>query len=237
MRAQSLFALTLIVASSFALGFAPKADPDVEALLTKMRDAYKNAKSARFDVNIAIEGEDGDDEKLEASAKVLVASGNRARIEFTPKIEGESRTAYYIQDGKKMGLGEAPDKLKSVPFDEDDDESFPFPLNLETLSFWQWKKQLSTDEGANMHDSKLKIVEDVDWNGKKWLTLEETAEKSKVFVRYYIDPKTNLIWRCEVKDLETLKPQMDVAISNLETDVETKDDDFKVDTTTATVFK
>jgi outer membrane lipoprotein-sorting protein len=221
MRLRSLFVLTLLAASvaSFA------ADPKVEELLGKMRDSYKAIKSAKFEVKSKLHRED---KEFEATTNVLFKSPNKVSLELTPDDqEGDEHfTLYYRHDGKKMAAGEAKDKLQSREYSED---AFPEGMNLETIAFWDWDKQLNTAEDKNMHDSELKIVEDVEWDGKKWLTLEESAPKSEVFVRYYIDPKTNLIWRTEVKELDTMKAIDELWITKLETDVEIDDDEFKID--------
>ena len=89
------------------------------------------------------------------------------------------------------------------------------PANLETMNFFDWKRQLSTDESGNMHTSKLKIVNGQKWNGKTWTVLEEIAEEPGLFVRYFIDRKTNLIWRTELKRLNDGKLIMDAQITSL----------------------
>lgn len=223
MRSRSLLLLPLFLLSAVSMA----SDAKVEELLAKMRDAYKAVKSARLEVEMVGYGEE--EQKLEASAKVLYSGPKDARVEFTPKNvqSDEPVVAFYIQDGKKMGVGPAADKLTSRPYDE---EEFPFILmNLETLSFWQWDKQLNTAEGKNMNGSDLKIVEDVEWEGKKWLTLEESVEKNDIFVRYFIDPKTHFIWRCQVKELESMKPRFDSWLTKLDTDIEVDKDQFKID--------
>ncbi|HEY0866817.1 MAG TPA: hypothetical protein VGE01_05550 [Fimbriimonas sp.] len=202
------------------------ADAKVEDLLTKMRDAYKGVKSARLEVKTTLYEEE---EKFESSTKVLFANPNKVSIELTPEDQesDEKITLFYRHDGKKMAAGTKKDELRSREYD---DEEFPIAtVNLETLSFWEWDKQLNTAEGKNMHDSELKVVEDVEWNGKKWTTLEESAKEAKVFVRYYIDPKTHLIWRTEVKNLDTMAPMEDVQVTQLETGVEIEEDEFKIE--------
>jgi len=227
MRLRSAIFATLLAATAFSFG----ADPKVEDLLSHMRDAYKAVKTASFDVDahLTIQGKEGDDAKEEVTAKVLYAGPNKVHLEMTPKDQPSDTalTLFYVQNGEKMALGPSTDKLRSRDYDED---QFPtiIPVNLETISFWQWDKQLNTAEGKNMHDSKLEIVNDVDWDGKKWTTLEETAEKDKVFVRYYIDPKTYMIWRCDVKNSETMQPIEDVWLTRLDLDGTIDDDQFKI---------
>lgn len=220
MRARFFLVLAALAVAATSFG----ADSDVEELLGKMRDAYKAVKTAKLEVALTINTDD--DKKVEGTAKVEFANPKKAKIDFTVKDpdSSDSKTVYYIQNGEKMAGGDDLAKLSSDPYEE---EALNLPVNLETISFWQYEKQLSTKEGANMHDSKLAVVKDVEWNDKKWITLEETAKE--VFVRYYIDPDTKLIWRCEVKDVETMKPQMDVQIKKLDTGVDIDDKDFKID--------
>ena len=71
------------------------------------------------------------------------------------------------------------------------------PANLESFSFFDWHRQLSTDPRMNMAQSKFKIKNGVEGNGRKWIVLEETAPQppQTIIATYYIDPSTYLIWR------------------------------------------
>lgn len=216
-RVTALSFVVLLAATSFGNSL------DVEGLLGKMRDAYKGTKSAQVEVKLELKS-DGE-ETLNATASVTFASPKRAKVVFRPEGEGAPPPLTYIQDGKKMQATVSEDQKMTREYDEDE---FPLPLNLETLSFWQWEKQLSTAEGANMKNSELKVVEDVEWNGKKWITLEETVKKDDVFIRYYVDPNTFLIWRCEIKDLESMVTRLDVTVTEMKTGIEVDESMFAI---------
>ena len=66
--------------------------------------------------------------------------------------------------------------------------------NLEVISLWDWQRQLSTGDGGNMRGADLRIGTNEKWNGRSWTVLEESAGSNGRY-RYFIDPKTSLIWR------------------------------------------
>jgi hypothetical protein len=100
--------------------------------------------------------------------------------------------------------------------------------NLESLSFFDWKKQLSTDPGANMQRSTFRIVKGESWNNKKWTVLEETASKQGVFCRYFIDPATNLIWRTVSTIIGQDKPFSDCKLVEVKLNKPIPQDSFRV---------
>lgn len=200
------------------------ADKDVEALLAKMRDAYKGVKTAKFTATTYIQGPFG---QQGVTGQFSYSTPNKihALVMGLPAAGGND--VVLTSDGKMMQAEGLEGRSGKRPFDEQAIvEALPF--NLETLNFWDYPRQLSTAEKGNMHDSQLKIVKKETWNGRDWLVLEETAPKSNVFCRYFIDPKTNLMWRTVVMDLSKKTVQFDVRLTKLELGAKLADSLFKI---------
>lgn len=213
-----LFPILLLAIS--AVSFA--ADKEVEELLAKMRETYKTTKSAKFTTTTRIFGDEG-----EQKADVEVQFKNPNKVKLTlDGMFGIPGKISIISDGKKI-QSEVMGEKDTGPFTVEA-LSEGSPLNLETLCFWDYERQLSTGESGNMKTSTFKLLKDESWDGKKWTVLEETAKEQGVFVRYWIDPKTNYIWRTEVKSLEGDTPVMECKISKLEIGVEIDDKVFEI---------
>jgi len=192
MKLRSIAFLGLSLATSICLA----ADKDVEAMLKTLRESYKKVKSARFEVQAVLPEAGGDDNPINSTVQYRAPLS--FRIVSKAKSMGPSEVL-LISDGKQL-YSKTPDgKTTKKALNLDEPGAF---LNLESLCFWDYKRQLSTDTGANMHDSQLRLLKRETWKDRDFMVLEEKAPKSKVFVRYYIDPKTKLIMRTTVYDLE-----------------------------------
>jgi len=216
MKIRSLVAACLVSLSAFAIA----ADADVEALLGKMRDAYKGVKGARFQTQTTMFVES---EKLEAEFDVTFKNPNKVRL-TTDKLFGMEGQVKVISDGKTISII-TPDGKEEIPFSVEA-MSDGAPVNLETLCFWDYNRQLSTGEDGNMKKSELTIKKDEEWNDKKWTVLEEVAKEQEVFVKYWIDPKTNFIWRTQVFTLEKRDQVMECTVKKLDTNVVVDDSMF-----------
>jgi len=232
MRFRSLFVIGLLSATFAAQAshltpvakHVRRADPEVEKLLSEMRDAYKNVKTASYDV----------------STNVYPGS-EKKNFKVTMQYKSPEMFKGVVKDGSPKGdvtVTRNDKRIRIVVGSEEpvvadyDPEQFPLSpvTNLESMCFWDWKRQLSTDEGANMHDSELSITNDVSWNDKKWTVLEETARAQEVFVKYYIDPKTHLIWQTVVSKLDDKTSILQEAeITRLDLDKDIDDSEFKVE--------
>ncbi|MBX3118423.1 MAG: hypothetical protein KF784_05110 [Fimbriimonadaceae bacterium] len=138
----------------------------------------------------------------------------------------EGKDIYWVTDGKTL-KSTGPEGTRKGTI-KPDEIGKGWPINLECLSFWDSDRQLSTKAGANMEKSKFVILENEAWNGKEWTVLEETAFGQDVFVRYFIDPKTFYIWRCEVWDLERKTARYDIKVTELEIDPVVDDKIFDI---------
>ncbi len=187
MRALAISLLTLAAMPIFA------ADKDVEDILKVLRDNYSKAKSVHMEtVSTMLVGEG---EEIQLSSKAWYLNPGTFRIE----TKSDGGTILSASDGKN-GYNKGIDgKVAKGKFDPDEIAS---PVNLEVLCFWDWKRQLSTTKGSNMNESELRLLKKETWKDKDYMVLEEKAPKSKVFVRYYIDPVKKFIVRTAVYSLD-----------------------------------
>lgn len=187
MRALAISILALAAIPAFA------ADKDVEDILKVLRDNYSKAKSVQMEVVSTMLV--GEGEEIQLSSKAWYLGPSTFRIE----TKADTGTIISASDGKN-GYNKGIDgKVVKGKFDPDDIAS---PVNLEVLCFWDWKRQLSTTKGNNMNESELRLLKKETWKDKDYMVLEEKAPKSKVFVRYYIDPVKKFIVRTAVYSLD-----------------------------------
>jgi len=186
--------IALIVLCAALSAGALAADKEVEDLLAKMRKAYKNIGTVTFKLESTILAENGD-------IVIHMIGGFRSPNKMYIDINFDDNRVKVVSDGKKVYVvaGNS-DRVMEMPYDIDVMGQVLQGANLEVINFYDWERQLSTGqlpsgEDANMHDSKLSIRKNEKWNGKTWLVLEEAAPQVGVYVEYYIDPKTSLVWR------------------------------------------
>lgn len=172
-----------------------------------MRQAYQSANTATMQSKTKTRI----DEK-EETFDIHMDYGKPNQIRMVFAFRGQEVTK--ISDGKKIyivvGQGKAHEEKLTL-----DGLGGDAPINLEAMAFFDWKRQLSTSPGANMSESKFKIVLSEEWNGRSWIVLEETAHGQNVFVRYFVDPKTFFIWKCDVKSLDKKKQIMTTEVQKL----------------------
>lgn len=197
-------------------------DKEVEDLLAKMRKAYKGMKSATFMLESTLQGANGD-------IVVKMKGGFKSPNKMYADIDFEDMKLKIISDGKRIyALNDVMDQVADIPYSDDNmGRALNNWANLEVINFYQWKKQLSTTEGNNMYGSKLSIRQNEEWNGKKWIVLEESAPQVNVYVEYYIDPKTHLIWRTVRMSIDKEFINGDFVLKELKTGVKIDDKMFK----------
>lgn len=218
---QSRF-IAFSVLAALASG-ALAADKDVEDMLRTLRNNYQKLKTARIEVTSVVRGQMGEDIPL-TSVVTYKAPLSFRMVSKGPTMGGNSLV--MITDGKQASTKTPDGKTEKAKFELD---KIAAPLNLESLCLWDWKRQLSTDKGANMHDSKLRLLQKETWKDKDYIVLEETAERSKVFVRYYIEPKTKFIVRTVVYNLEdTTQVLQDHKVTKMEVNPKVEASLFKV---------
>lgn len=191
MRFHSCLIIPFILISAVA----PAADKEVEDLLSNMRKAYSSIAGATMEVSVKVNTQQNGWQ----SGVLKVDYARPFQVRFQSEV-GQNRVERYSNGKKVVTI-----RNKTVTTSEKVDvDSVGAQLtgNLEWLCLFDWKRQLSTDKGANMNESKLKVKTGEEWNGKKWTVLDEVAENVGVSVRYFIDPKTYLIWRCDVTALQ-----------------------------------
>lgn len=200
---------------------AAAADQKVETLLSSMRSAYNGVDSATFTTESVIYEEDG---SQQFTSTFAYKKPNLIRVIIKGTAIPAGMFLTKVSDGKTITTTGA--ASAEEPYTLDNFEKGT-PVNLESMCFFDANRQLSTSAGNNMEHSEFKLIPDEEWSGKHWKVLEETAAKDKVFVRYFIDPNTNFIWRTLVQDLDTKKPQMDSHLTKLDTDAKLSEADFK----------
>lgn len=218
---KTIIALTLLIAPALSL-----ADDATSKLLEQLRDTYKSVKTAHFLVQSKVVSDQG---SVDLNSEVFFASPNKINAKLTgfPK-EAPVQELVFISDGTDMATLGAPGGLQKKPFTTDLASQRLGFANLETLSFWDYEKQLSTATGNNMEKSELKIVADGLMDGKWFTILEEYAPDQKVLVHYRIDQKTHFIMRTETKNAETKKLIGDSKLTKLELDVKIDDSKFHI---------
>lgn len=209
---------TLLVAAA-SVSFAE--NEEVEKLLSRMREVYSSTKTARITVKTS--GPRFGRESVTTEVTYMKDRKIYAKLLGSSVSPGRART--FISDGTKVSLEDLSNNIQVSKFDLD---FIPIPVNLEVMSLWDWKRQLSTDEGANMEESDIRIRKGVKWNGKEWWVLEETAHGQGVYVDYHIDPKTALIHRVQVFDLKKQQLRTEMVVTRLERNIKINQSLFKV---------
>lgn len=206
--------ILLLVAPTFA------ADKEVEALLAKMREAYSSAKTAKLTVKTT--GLRFGKETITTEIVYMKDRKIFAKSSGGP-LDGKPRT--FVSDGTNISFTDLSGNVQKMKFDLD---VIPIPVNLEAMSFWDWKRQLSTTTGSNMEKSEFKLARGTSWNGRQWIVLGETARGQNVYVDYFIDPKTSLIHRVQVYDLFKKQLRFETVVSKVERNVRVDSNLFKV---------
>lgn len=208
----------LFVAAMAGVTFA--ADKQVEELLAHMRGAYKSVKAATYKCTVTVWNAQSEQTVIDVDMAYKSPDLMRAILK-NKQIPGGALT--IISDGQHVTNSLTG---SSNPYTMDEIEK-EVPSNLESICFWDWDRQLSTEAGKNMATSTFRIEKDANWDGKKWTILEETAKKDNVLCRYYIDPKTFFIWRTHVSYLDSGKDEMDCKLTSLDTKADLSDATFK----------
>lgn len=172
------------------LGTSVTAEKPVEELLKRMRTAYQSVSTASLAVKIRRDTEDGTD-----SGIITLDYARPDRIRYASRIGNVELRRFC--DGRQV-VTFRPGSRQSDTKINVDSLGGQMPGNLEWLCFFDWKRQLSTSKGANMHGNELKVIPSESWQKRRWIVLEETASQMGIFVRYFIDPRTFFIWRCDV---------------------------------------
>ncbi len=209
--------LGLLAATPFA------ADQEVEKLLGRMREVYSSTNSARLVIKTT--GPRFGKSTITTDLTFMKEQRIHAKLSGFESLKG--RTRIFTCDGKKVSVDDFAGNPQLLDFNPD---IIPIPINLEAMSFWDWKRQLSTAKGANMEHSSFKLRKDVRWSNRSWWVLEEKAEGQDVYVDYYIDPTTALIHRVQVYDLQKKNLITETVVAKLERNVKVDPNIFKVNT-------
>lgn len=209
--------LGLLAATSYAV------DQEVEKLLARMREVYSSTNTARLVIKTT--GPRFGKSTITTDLTYMKERRIHAKLSGFESLKG--RTRIFTCDGKKVSVDDFAGNPQLLDFNPD---IIPIPINLEAMSFWDWKRQLSTAKGANMEHSSFKLRKDVRWNNKVWWVLEEQADGQNVYVDYYIDPTTALIHRVQVYDIQKKSLITETVVARLERNVKVDPNIFKVKT-------
>jgi outer membrane lipoprotein-sorting protein len=179
-----------------------------EVAVQQAQHAYEAIKSAKL--KVAFDTKDAKGHELKGAAEVLFQGPGKLRAVITldkGKVttivcDGNQFTVLLPKGGRMRKF--APDDLASV-----------LPLNLETFCLFNAKHERSIDRGGGMEGSRLSLVQNEMWNGKKWDVLEERNAPEDVLDRYFIDPSTHLIWRVLDESLTSGKVYTETHITSL----------------------
>ncbi|MCH8978504.1 MAG: hypothetical protein IH945_04585 [Armatimonadetes bacterium] len=200
---------------------AVAADEEVENLLANMRKAYKTIGTVTFKLESTVLTANGD-------IVIKMIGGFRSPNMMYVNIDLPGARVKVVSDGKKVySVRGDSERIREMPYNIDVLGDALLGANLEVINFYDWERQLSTSEGANMHDSTLSIRKNEKWNGKTWLVLEESAPKVDVYVEYYIDPKTNLVWRTVQMSLDKEFTRGDFILKSLKMNAKISDKRFQ----------
>lgn len=205
----------LLAATSFG------ADQEVEKLLARMREVYSGTKTAKMVIKTT--GPRFGKSVITTELTYMKERKIFAKLSGFESLKGRTRT--FVSDGQRVSVDDFTGSVRQLDFDLD---FIPMPVNLESMSFWDWKRQLSTTVGSNMHESTFKLRKDVSWNNKTWIVLEEKADEQKVSVDYFIDPKTALIHRVQVYDFNKKILSTETVLTKLERNIKVDGSLFKL---------
>lgn len=205
----------LLAATSFG------ADREVEKLLARMREVYSGTQTARMVIKTT--GPRFGKSVITTELTYMKERKIFAKLSGFESFKGRTRT--FVSDGQRVSVDDFTGSVRQRDFDLD---FIPMPVNLEAMSFWDWKRQLSTTVGSNMHESTFKLRKDVSWNNRTWIVLEEKADQQNVSVDYFIDPKTAIIHRVQVYDYNKKILSTETVLSKLERNIKVNESLFKV---------
>ena len=194
---------------------APRLD-ESDVFLSKIRNAYHEVPAALFYVKYTATDSRGVEGHGEVRYEYLAP--NHLRAAFKGLAGG---LAVILCDGRKVATFSSSGKRKISTYSTEALTDL-LPTNVETLAFFNSNHVLSRERGCEMFGSELTVIADKEWKSKHWKVLRETNSKDSVQVDYYIDPKTNLIWRTVGEDSKTHKSFIDAEV--LELDVKAKID-------------
>lgn len=209
----------LLTAAFLSGSFA--ADKKVEELLLRMRTAYQITRTASLSTRVMVSDSPARTAVVNLQMDYERPNKVRATIDVGAAkgevySDGNRILAIDLKGNRKVG------NYSSAVL------AGTLAGNLETISFFDWKRQLSTAPSANMRDSQLKLLPKESWNGRMWTVLQENAPKQKVLVKYYIDPATNFIWRTIVKKTDTKLIVQDAQLTKLSLGVPMDPNRFKL---------
>ncbi len=194
----------------------------VPTLLSRMRSAYEKVGSARL--SVAITFYPSPENAISLALEMEYLKPDRVRV----LLSSMNERVLVVSDGKAVAVMHELTGGRVVnPFSLEHLNA-SVPGNLETICFWDWKRQLSSEGEGKMAGSKLRLLGGEEWKGKRWMVLEERDERLDLLVKYYVDPKTFLIMRTAVYGLSRGSLYQDAQVIALETGVKIEEERFRI---------
>ena len=188
-------------------GRAEPASP-VERLLLRMRDAYAAIDHARVEMRERVIGRDGPSVR---TGTVEFLGDERVRARFSIPGYGEVTVE---SDGFRITVNDP--ARSGAAFTRHDAGNLNRALlgNLEVYCFYDAFRQLSTARGGFMAASRLSVLTDQSWSGRRWTVLHEEA--GGLGIRYYVDPESHLIWRTVQADAGSNELRYESVVTRME---------------------
>ena len=193
---------------------------DIKAVMDDMKRAYKDVKTAKVTMEMKIPAFDGDDQDfppIEFEVSLRATGLERMSVKA-----GDEDPFVSISDGDKViwtSKGTPDDSDKS---DDDDDDSDWWPTDF----FFDIDNVIATDKDGAFDGTSLD-VHDESWNDKNWTVVQETYSEQSIVRRFYIDPKTHLVWRITDSGTDDDKVQVEYEVKSIELNPKLEDDLFK----------
>ncbi len=191
---------------------------DPEIVVKEVRDAYSQVTTARL--TVTFEEHDPQGRRLSGTADTAFLRPNHIRT----IIKGGKLSSAVYCDGRQIVTVREHDR-RATPYSLANLEK-EIPLNLETLCFVNYGKELSTSAGGGMYRSTLAVIESV-WKDKVWTVIEERNQSDDSTDRYFVGAKDHLIWRVVDMSYDRETTYSDLRVEKLSTGEPVPEDLFE----------
>ena len=215
---------------------------DAENLLSAMRQAYSQVRTASFVVHTDLWGGDSGSARFrsgllkdclisppsEETATLVSYVKFEAPLKFD--IWGSLGSDYWgsrVSDGATLvNISEKGTYTKGKATADSIQDCLPY--HVATMAFLDWKRLLTASKmGFGPKKDEVRVLHDQMWNGKSWTVLQCTGFRG-VTCSYYVDNATSLICR-ETQTLNASRHSVvDTVISDLKTNEPLPPDAFQL---------
>lgn len=190
----------LFTLAVLAAGAAAADDADAKALFAKMEAAVLKAKT--YQTHLAVTASTAAEAMADLKGRVLVAEGNKLRMEFDGKIQGKAETLSFVSDGAKMRLSgkdkpgrdqDVEKEIGKILLASASRTGVFFPLFFAAEASGK-KEPFDVDTDLAVSDfkyGKKEKVGDAEAQAVEY-TLKARGTREPIAVAVWIDPKTSL---------------------------------------------